>query len=144
MTFMKALSIRSPWWAWILYGGKRIENRNWWTSYRGTILIHASKFWKLSDILDDNESAMHMARHAGHSIPDQALEIDRMKSLGGHCVGLVDIVDCVKSHPSPWFVGNYGLVLENPRPITPFPVKGALGLFPVDYASQPEQTGHSP
>lgn len=41
---MKAISVRQPWaWA-ILHAGKRIENRDWkGCSYRGPILIHASK-----------------------------------------------------------------------------------------------------
>jgi ASCH domain len=39
---VRAISIRQPWaWA-IVHGGKRIENRSWWTAYRGPILIHAS------------------------------------------------------------------------------------------------------
>lgn len=40
---MKALSIRQPWaWA-IVNGHKTIENRTWATTYRGPLLIHASK-----------------------------------------------------------------------------------------------------
>lgn len=40
---MKCLSIRQPWaWA-ILYAGKDIENRTWFTYHRGPFLLHASK-----------------------------------------------------------------------------------------------------
>lgn len=40
---MKALSIRQPWaWA-ILHTGKSVENRDWYTEYRGRVLLHASK-----------------------------------------------------------------------------------------------------
>ena len=41
---MKALSIRQPWlWA-ILHANKRLENRDWpGCSYRGPVLLHASK-----------------------------------------------------------------------------------------------------
>jgi hypothetical protein len=39
---VKALSIRQPWvWA-IVHAGKDIENRTWWTPYRGPVLIHAA------------------------------------------------------------------------------------------------------
>ena len=39
----QAISIRQPW-AWlIVHGWKNIENRMWRTSYRGPVLIHASK-----------------------------------------------------------------------------------------------------
>jgi hypothetical protein len=38
-----ALSLRQPWlWA-VLKAGKRIENRKWATSYKGPLLLHASK-----------------------------------------------------------------------------------------------------
>ena len=33
----------------------------------------------------------------------------------GGIVGVVDVIDCVTSHSSPWFAGAYGLVLANPR-----------------------------
>lgn len=40
---LKALSIRQPFVERILLGEKRAEYRNWTISYRGPILIHASK-----------------------------------------------------------------------------------------------------
>lgn len=41
---MKALSLTQPWAHMILHHGKRIENREWkGCSYRGPILLHASK-----------------------------------------------------------------------------------------------------
>lgn len=39
---MKALSGRQPWF-WLLLHGKPIENRPWSTTYRGPVLLHASK-----------------------------------------------------------------------------------------------------
>ena len=47
----------------------------------------------------------------------------------GGIVGETEIVDCVTRSTSPWFVGEYGFVLRNTKPL-PFRVcKGALGLF---------------
>ena len=40
---MKALSITQPWASLIAQGAKRIETRNWSTTYRGPLAIHASK-----------------------------------------------------------------------------------------------------
>lgn len=40
---MKALSVCQPWAHAILALGKNVENRSWPTSYRGPLLIHASK-----------------------------------------------------------------------------------------------------
>lgn len=136
MTIMKAISIRSPWWAWILYGGKNIENRDWYHRYRGPVLIHASKFWRDEEIKLDNGSARMMAKDAGRQGlggTGGMFTFSDMQQRLGCIVGVADIVDCVSLHPSPWFVGKFGFVLENVRPIKqPFAVKGALGFFPVD------------
>lgn len=43
---MKAISINQPW-AWCIVNGyKPIENRDWATQFRGTVLIHAGKKFK--------------------------------------------------------------------------------------------------
>lgn len=40
---MKALSLRQPWAHIVLHYGKNLENRRWYTSFRGTFLLHAAK-----------------------------------------------------------------------------------------------------
>jgi hypothetical protein len=46
---MRALSVRPPWaWA-IAHADKRIENWSWSTSYRGPLLIHASRTFYTSE-----------------------------------------------------------------------------------------------
>jgi hypothetical protein len=47
----------------------------------------------------------------------------------GGIVGVVDVVDVVESHPSRWFVGPYGYVLENPRPLPFHPLRGRTGVW---------------
>jgi hypothetical protein len=50
----------------------------------------------------------------------------------GAIIGIVDVVDCVTQHPSPWFCGPNGLVLRDPvKFVEPFAFKGQLGLFDV-------------
>ncbi|MCY4333206.1 MAG: hypothetical protein OXC60_00840 [Litoreibacter sp.] len=44
-------------------------------------------------------------------------------------IGAVDVVDIITESDSPWFGGQCGLVLENPRPVEPIPVVGELGYF---------------
>lgn len=39
---MLALSVRQPWTDHLIHGEKRIENREWRTGYRGTLLLHAA------------------------------------------------------------------------------------------------------
>ena len=116
---MRALSILQPW-AWlIVHGPKDVENRDWQTSYRGPVLIHAGKKWGPAQ---RDDLARVREEHPDLVLPD---EFDR-----GGFVGAATIVDCVDQMASPWFVGDYGFVLANRRPIPKFiPYKGQLGIF---------------
>ena len=40
---LKALSLLQPWATLVVTGAKRVETRSWTTTYRGTLMIHASK-----------------------------------------------------------------------------------------------------
>lgn len=130
---MKAISIRAPWWWFILHGGKDIENRDWPTRFRGTIYIHASKFWKLDEVADDTAYGVELRHQHDIELPREAeITYRQMRDLGGHIVGKVDIMDCVSKSNSPWFFGEYGFVLANPIALVePVVCKGALGLFDV-------------
>lgn len=125
---MKALSIRQPW-AWlILHGGKDVENRDWATKVRGRILIHASK----GMTGDDYESACHTAMTANPQI-----QIPMFAALErGGIVGSVEVVGCDIECDSPWFVGQYGFLLRDPRLIRFIPYKGRLGFFDVPEITQ--------
>lgn len=124
---MKALSIRQPW-AWLIAHAdeyedpKRIENRDWATKYRGSLLIHASKTFDRSgyesvlDVRPDLESVMP---------PAGAME-------RGGVVGRVEVIDCVDRSTSLWFRGCFGLVLRHARPMPFVPYRGRLGLFEID------------
>jgi hypothetical protein len=111
---MKILSIRQPWAALIVCGFKDIENRSWPTRYRGPVLVHASL--KPDDItLDEVEHRF-------------GVRLDCKLPLGG-VVGVTEIVDCVRPHPSKWYApGCYGFVLANSRPLPFVAWKGALSL----------------
>ena len=126
---MKALSIRAPWW-WAILNGKPVENRDWYTSQRGRVYIHASKFWKIDEISDDFDDIRHMSAKDGIALPKADAEI--MRAAGGCLVGTVEIIDCVREHPSAFFVGKFGFVLRDPIALSkPIAVKGALGFFDV-------------
>lgn len=125
---MNAISIRAPWWWFILYAGKDIENRDWYTNYRGKVLIHASKWFGKQEVYDDFQDAKEFAGLVG--LP--SVTLGDMRCLGGHIVGSVEIVGCITKSDSPWFFGKYGFVLKNPVALEkPYPVKGALGFFDV-------------
>jgi hypothetical protein len=95
---------------------------------RGRVLLHASKFWKPSEIEDDYDSIRHMAEEDNLAMPDpQWAEI---KAAGGCIVGSVEIYDCVRASQSAFFVGKFGFLLRDPVIFEkPIPFKGELGFF---------------
>ena len=126
---MKAISVRAPWW-WAILHGKPVENRDWPTNIRGTIALHASKWWKIDEVDDDLETIAGMFEKDCLTMPWP--DIQYMRRAGGCIVGTVEIVDCVRSHHSAFFVGRYGFVLKNATRLEkPVPIRGSLGFFEV-------------
>ncbi len=104
---MKAISIREPWASMIREGIKSIETRTWYTSYRGPLLICASK---RPDMM-----------LAGHAVAKANLVEVRLMILADE-----------ERAACSWYPEAFAWVLENVQPIDPFPVKGRLGLFDVE------------
>lgn len=132
---MKALSIHQPWsWA-ILHGGKAVENRTWPTSYRGPLLIHASK----SKASFDRQNADVWRDLYGVQLPSWE------SMVKGAIVGMAELVACVpvdgnglseqqcqwlKAHP--FTEGPWCWILKSPRVFAePIPYRGMQGLFEV-------------
>lgn len=132
-----ALSIMQPW-AWCIVGPlqKPVENRDWkphnlGLKFRGPVAIHAGKQF-------DREPLADLSNHL-HPVTGERLGFDPWAAAGfeamalghrnGGIVGVAEVVEVVTAHPSPWFVGPYGLVLAHARPVPFVPVKGALGFF---------------
>lgn len=136
---MLALSIRQPWASLILKAGKDIENREWPTKYRGRILVHASKGMTHGEHEDAIAFAVEAITAAAGRRNDAAAKRVTLRQLGfafddlqrGGIVGSVEIVDCVTASDSPWFVGKYGFMLRDPKPLPFTPWKGQLGFFDV-------------
>lgn len=123
---MKALSIRQPW-AWlIIHGGKDIENRSWHTKFRGRFLVHASA----SCTRKEWGEAVAFALEAG--IIKHPAEVPPINELWlGGIVGSVELVDSVDTSDSPWYMGQKGFVLRDPKPLPFTSYKGRLGFFDV-------------
>jgi len=134
-----ALSVRQPW-AWLIVRPditdpveramafaageiKDIENRDWPTNFRGRVLIHASKNCTKAEYT--NAVDFLVARGIECKLP----AIDQFER--GGIVGSVEIVDCTDDSESRWFVGDFGFVLRNPKPLPFVPWKGRLGFFNV-------------
>lgn len=115
----RVLSVRQPWaWA-ISQGRKEVENRNWRTSYRGLVYIHAST--KL-----DRDALAWLSAKAKVQPPREF--------VFGAVVAVAMLSDVVTRRAAkrfhPWFFGPYGFVLTQVRALrTPVKTKGQLGLF---------------
>jgi len=130
---MKALSIQQPW-AWLIGKGiKPVENRTWKCGYRGPLLIHAGKTfdWEGLNWLSKEmpDLTPKLIAHFGLLTVFRRRE---PKDLGG-IVGSVDMLDCVKAHPSPFFCGPYGFVFNNAKELPFVAMPGKLGIFDVDF-----------
>jgi len=129
---LKCLSIQQPW-AWLIVNGhKEIENREWTTSYRGPVLIHAGarldRDCFRADGSRDDDFADHVTTLCGQSIPNR-LVLYPVKSI----VGMATLVDVVTQSSSLWFVGRYGFVFMDAKPFKePINYSGALKLFDVE------------
>jgi ASCH domain len=114
---LPAITVRQPW-AWLLVAGfKDIENRPRRTHHRGPILIHAGLNMRAVNETTRNEIAR-----------DHNIRMPNDLDVGG-IIGVVDIVDCVEHHLSPWFFGEFGWIVANARRLAFRPCKGALGFF---------------
>ena len=141
---MIALSIRQPWASLILKAGKDIENRCWPTKFRGRMLIHAAKGMTRAE----HEDAIAFAVPEILADPRNAGATKRttLRDLGfafedlprGGIVGSVEVVDCVTASDSPWFMGEFGFVLRDPKVLPFTPWKGQLGFFSVPQAALAE------
>ncbi len=106
---MKAISLHQPYASLIAFGFKTIETRRWPASYRGDILICASKNPKF----------------------------DRLPT--GTALAIAEIADCrpmtvedERAACCPLYDGAWSWRLANVRPIEPLPVRGRQRIFTVD------------
>jgi len=129
------LSVRQPW-AWLIVNGwKNIENRDRRFSHRGPMLIHAAQ--RMTP--EDYEACRIFVDgiHEDLAIPTQE-DLPR-----GGIVGEVVVLDCVDHHPSEWFTGRYGLVLDEACRCELIPWRGMPGLFEVPIEPLPDGGGWS-
>ena len=135
---MKALSIKQPWAEMIRRGMKKIEVRSWQTSYRGDLLICSSA--KPDNWLTMLPNVIHPTRGVWCDAPDPDNSDFEYFYKFGHALFIAELYDikpmtaehetdaCCESSP-----GYYSWMLRNVRPIQPFPVKGQLKIFEINY-----------
>lgn len=134
---MKALSIKQPW-AWlIIHGGKDIENRSWHTKLRGRFLVHAAKGMTKAEYI----AALEVV--CGAASFETLKNLPMMEDLErGGIVGSVELVDSVDTSDSPWYMGQKGFVLRDPKPMAFIPHRGRLQFFEVPNDLLPQWATH--
>lgn len=130
---MNALTICQPYAHLIAEGEKRVENRKWYTRYRGLLAIHAGKSREWLDLDDEGLD------DSGYAVNEMAF---------GAVVAIAELIDCLSiaeirsgrwDEKYPWIKNHLhtegpfcfvlGNVLKLKRPI---PVSGAQGLWSWD------------
>jgi len=152
---VKCLSVRQPWaWA-LLHAGKDVENRNWPTSYRGVLAIHAGKAFSFTRdewgrlSTEQRSDAPIDVPHVGSDeetwaqwFAEYGFHLGGPMDVRSAIIGTVEIYDCVPSYAcdSLWKAGPdpdyWCWLVRDPKPLdAPIPWKGRLGLFDVpDFA----------
>jgi len=123
VTEVRALTVKRPWAALIASGIKGIENRTWWTSYRGPLLIHAGQGW-------DPQAALFATRIGCWPSPGYGVQALHPQGI----VAVAELVDVCGGLPcrcGPWAMADSRhWRLSNVRALTEaVPAKGALGLW---------------
>lgn len=123
---MKALSVQEPW-AWLIaHGYKPLENRPWYFSHQGDLVIHAGK--------KNGPEQQRDYEQVRDRFPAIKMPLLRDMPFGG-VVGIVKVIGCVSSdvhctaEELPWFTGPYGIQLRAARICRFFECRGQLGIF---------------
>lgn len=128
------ITLLPPWWGFILWAGKRCENRapsvaGRIRGWRGVFAFGASKS------CDKDE-----ARAVTESVLDEpwfkcskSITLGEIFKLGGHIVGAAELIDVRPNGPDPtdpWAVpGECGLILGRVWEVEPVPCSGGRGMF---------------
>lgn len=142
-----ALSVQQPWASAIIYGGKDVENRIWYTHFRGPVAIHATATF------NDDEVERRCRQHRGGERRSLRDWVRRGRAVYGlpkqddvkvempvSCiVGIAMLVDCKEKFSSPWWAGepDYALVFRGIVPIEPIPMLGKLKLWHCKFKYTP-------
>lgn len=141
---IKALSLKQPY-AWMIANGHLlVDDRGWGTSYRGPLLIHASKGFYA-------EYYHFIRTRTDIPIPP------REQLEHGGIVGIANLIECCKPGDVPANISAiqrahfggvhqeyFGFLMEGARPLPFLPCPGKLGIFEIDLdAAQaaPQQMG---
>lgn len=135
---MKSISIKQPWAELIARGLKKIETREWQTTYRGDLLICSSA--KPAEWLKLRPGIVHPEKGTWCDAPDPGDEDFEYFYHFGKAVCIAELheiepmtIDHELDAMCEIYPGAFAWHLRNIRRIKHFPVKGQLGLFEINY-----------
>ena len=114
---LKALTVKQPFGTLIVRGDKPVENRNWETRHRGLLAITTSKAPADEESWEFCQGILKR-------------RLDPKDFPRGAIVGVVKLASIVQRSRSPWFVGDYGFVMQEPVEFAkPIPCRGQLNVW---------------
>ena len=127
---MKCLMVRQPWASQIADGSKTVEIRSWHYAHRGDLLIGASKNMAGQRMRDGTPYPSGMAIAHVKLVDCVPFNANRHGKAAGCDRNTAQ--DCEDS-------GDWAWILADARAIEPFPVKGQVKPFEVDYPPREEK-----
>lgn len=132
---MKAISIWQPWASLIAHDLKRCETRDWPTSHRGLVLIHASKRWTRDeqDVYGDfcQFGAVRAARMPATPPLGAIVAVAWLAECRVMDEALIAEQTDMERAMGAWCPGRFAWVLGGVRAVEPIPLRGRQGLFEV-------------
>ena len=128
---LTAITLHQPWASLVAKGCKQYETRDWPTSYRGPIIIHAGRKPKGKQELREHDKVLVSFKDLlNEDCPYSAV------------VAIAELTDVIlmteefinQQYPTElrcgnWKIGRYAFKLENIRAIAPIPATGKQGLW---------------
>ena len=128
---LTAITLHQPWASLVAKGCKQYETRDWPTSYRGPIIIHAGRKPKGKQELREHDKVLVSFKDLlNEDCPYSAV------------VAIAELTDVIlmteefinQQYPTElrcgnWQIGRYAFKLENIRAIAPIPATGKQGLW---------------
>lgn len=134
---MKMLTLWQPWASLVALGFKKYETRSWLASYRGSIIIHASKRplnWKdlelWEEITDTDPHSFSFPMGCAIAVANLVNCQIMTNANSVPCYQIsIDSVSTQEKLAGIWEIGRYAWKFENVRQIDPFYCRGFQGLI---------------
>jgi hypothetical protein len=130
-TELTAITLHQPWASLIAKGCKQYETRDWPTSYRGSIAIHAGRKPKSKQELREHDKVLASFKDLlNEDCPySSVIAIAQLTDVIYMTEEFIGQQSATELRCGNWAVGRYAFKLENVRAIAPIPAVGKQGLW---------------